>query len=544
MPAQIEDVMIAARPLPPETTAAAAFSRFSAQADLDIAIVVFDGAPVGLVGRASLSEALLRGGRDAARKPITKFMNALPPLVECGESVARFAKAASESETGALRHGAVVVKDGAYVGYAPASALLEALALENAARAKAMMAANRRLQATQAEAERATEEKARFLAMLGHEVRTPLTGVLGVADLLCDARLDDDARGLARTISASGRLLDRILEDMLDLSRMEAGKLDLKPEPFQLRDFARETRELWIGRAVDRNVSLRVDVAAGAEERLEADVGRLRQVLFNLVSNALKFTDAGRVTATLQTSTTDDGDVSLRMIVSDTGPGVSDADKARLFDLFERADDDATASKPGSGLGLAIAKGLVARMNGDLSLADNPGGGSIFTVEVPVRRAGPRLAIENAPRPRRANFQLGDILLVEDHAVSQLVIERALTAAGWRVDAVQTPAQAVRRADGKAYQAILIDMHLPDGLGVDVARSIIEGDGPNGKTPLLAVTADVTDERRQDCFEHGFSGFIEKPIRPRNLVAELADAVMAAQHASAARSSSAGALRA
>ena len=252
---------------------------------------------------------------------------------------------------------------------------------------------------------------------------------------------------------------------------------------------------------------------------------RLRQILFNLMSNALKFTEKGSVSVLLETPGQRDN-LGLRMTVTDTGCGISDEHKARLFTEFEQASVTTAHTHGGSGLGLSIAKGLTKRMGGAISLTDNPEGGSIFTVEIPVRKAGPRLAVENNPRPRTAKLQLGNILIVEDHAVCQLVIEEALKAAGWQVDCVQTGEQALRRALGKSYQAILMDVHLPDINGDIVLKSIRDAHAMNSAIPILAVTADVSPERRELCERAGFDGFIEKPVRPHALIASLADAIM------------------
>ena len=405
--------------------------------------------------------------------------------------------------------------------------MLKAVAEENTSRARAMKAANRRLASARQGAEAVARDKSRFLALLGHEIRTPLTGILGLSDLLTHARMPEASRRMARTIGQSGRLLDRLLGDLLDLSRMEAGKLAIRAEPFDLHAFASEARDLWSARAESRNLTLRMNIAKGSIQRIEADAMRLRQILFNLMSNALKFTDKGSVRILLETPGLRD-ELALRMTVTDTGCGISDAHKARLFEAFEQARVTTAQTHGGSGLGLSIAKGLAERMGGTITLADNPEGGSIFTVEIPVRKAGPRLAVENKTLPRRVKLELGNILIAEDHAVCQMVIEEALKAAGWQTDCVQTGDQALRRALGKPYQAILMDVHLPGQRGDKVLGAIRDAAGPNATTPVLAVTADVSPERRAACTRAGFDGFIEKPVRPRALIAALADTIMQA----------------
>jgi len=491
--------------------------------------IVENGAPLGIVTRLKVIEALAgpNGHAMFAAAPIAHLMADTFETAEATTPVAAIAKRSADAASRGLSDGVIVLRDGRYSGVAAPTDILSAVAKENAARAKAMAVSNKRLEDAKQSAVEMARDKSRFLAVLSHEIRTPLTGILGLADILADTQLPSDPKRMVKTIGASGRLLDRLLGDMLDLSRMEAGKLSLNPEAFTLRDFAVEAKDLWASKVADKRVQLKIKLDSESEDRIVADAMRLRQILFNLMSNALKFTEKGYVTVTLETPLSAAGKLGLRMVVSDTGCGIADEHKARLFRDFEQADVSTAATHGGSGLGLSIAKGLAQMMGGQITLEDNIGGGSVFTVEVPVDKAGPRLAVANAGKPRRAGFQLGDILVVEDHPVNQLVIERSLSAAGWRVDCVQTAEQAIRRARHKPYQVILMDMFLPDGRGEDVLTALRDDEGgPNTNTPVLAVTADVSPERKARCERLGFDGFVAKPIRPRDLVAVMADTVM------------------
>jgi hypothetical protein len=214
------------------------------------------------------------------------------------------------------------------------------------------------------------------------------------------------------------------------------------------------------------------------------------------------------------------------MTVSDTGCGISDADKTRLFEAFEQARASTAKTHGGSGLGLSIAKGLTALMKGEITLADNPGGGSIFSVTLPAMRAGPRLAVEAPHKPRMRSLTLGNILIAEDHPVSAFVMSHALTAAGWKVETVTCADHAIARALEEPYQAILADIHMPGGSGETIVRTLRSTSGPNQLAPILAVTADISVERKAACELAGFTSLIEKPIRPRVLVATLADVLM------------------
>lgn len=535
MPVRVEDIAVAVRPVPTAVTVSAVFTRLLADPDQFAVPIVSDGAALGMVTRRAVIEALAtpsgRQSNGAAR--ITDLMRDQPVMCEAGTPVGLVAKLAADGSTAALTDGVIVLSEGKYLGLISPSALLSAVALENAARARAMQVAQKRLQKTKNDAGAFDQEKARFLAFVGHEIRTPLTGILGVADLLQDSVNGGEPKRLARTISESGHHLDRLLTDLLDLSRLEAGKLAVNNAPFDLHEFANDARDLWQSRIAGKRLDLRIKVAGGAVARLEADAMRIRQILFNLMSNALKFTERGYIGVELSTLEAA-GNLKLRMTVEDTGCGITDLDKARLFQAFEQARPSTAGTHGGFGLGLSIAKGLARRLGGEITLADNPEGGSIFTVTMPVERAGPRLAVTSAPpKPRMRAFELGRILLAEDHAVSALVVTRALSAAGWQVDTVQTAEDAIDRAATHPYQAILTDIHLPGASGDEVLAAIRAARGPNALAPIIAVTADVSPERRLACEQAGFTTIIEKPIRPRALVASLVDILLADRAAAA-----------
>ena len=535
MPVRVEDIAVAVRPVPTAVTVSAVFTRLLADPDQFAVPIVSDGAALGMVTRRAVIEALAtpsgRQSNGAAR--ITDLMRDQPVMCEAGTPVGLVAKLAADGSTAALTDGVIVLSEGKYLGLISPSALLSAVALENAARARAMQVAQKRLQKTKNDAGAFDQEKARFLAFVGHEIRTPLTGILGVADLLQDSVNGGEPKRLARTISESGHHLDRLLTDLLDLSRLEAGKLAVNNAPFDLHEFANDARDLWQSRIAGKRLDLRIKVTGGAVARLEADAMRIRQILFNLMSNALKFTERGYIGVELSTLEAA-GNLKLRMTVEDTGCGITDLDKARLFQAFEQARPSTAGTHGGFGLGLSIAKGLARRLGGEITLADNPEGGSIFTVTMPVERAGPRLAVAGAPpKPRMRAFELGRILLAEDHAVSALVVTRALSAAGWQVDTVQTAEDAIDRAATHPYQAILTDIHLPGASGDEVLAAIRAARGPNALAPIIAVTADVSPERRLACEQAGFTTIIEKPIRPRALVASLVDILLADRAAAA-----------
>ncbi|MEL7453803.1 MAG: ATP-binding protein [Pseudomonadota bacterium] len=530
MPVRIEDITDPVTALEPTLGVSAAIQVFQSYPERPALPVVRNGVPLGLLLRDSLTRIAVDTAFQSPSLPVSAMMVDPGLLVEMASPAAYVASEACAAGTTGLRVGLIAVEDGRYAGMVLPERLLKAVAEENAARARAMKVQARRLEVAKARAEETMGEQSRFLAFLSHEIRTPLTGVLGIADLIGDLTADDTVAEYAETISDSGRLLDRLLGDLLDLSRLEAGKLQLTPEPFELSRFAKETRALWQGRSDAKGIALKVSLDDKAAPRIEADAMRLRQILFNLVSNAVKFTDAGTVTADLQVEDGPAGTLRLVMAVADTGVGIADEDKTRLFQAFEQASPETVRRFGGTGLGLSIAKGLVQKMGGRIVLSDNPGGGTIFTVTCPVRRAGPRLAVQNQRR-RATNFKLGRILVAEDHAVTALVVNRALVAAGWSVECVATAEEAHRRLSNEAYQAALVDLHLGSTSGLTLVQHVRAGQGPNSSVPLLAMSAAVGESVRAACLRAGVDAFIEKPIRPRVLVGSLLDAIVEAQTA-------------
>ncbi len=532
MPLRLEDIAIPVTPVTPATTAAAAFSLFLTDPGLFAVPVISRagerGPVLGHVTRARLAESLAGpNGRDVyAGRSVVHLMAPDPVIADASTPVALIAKQAADTKSGALTDGVIVNAGANYFGIASPAALLAAVAQENAARARTLRGASKQIDALRLRMKALSENKSRFLAFLGHEIRTPLTGILGIADLI-ESSTSGEPKRLARTIADNGQHLERLLTDLLDLSRMDAGKLPIHTSAFDLRQFMGEIRDLWQPRISAKQLSLRITIAPGTETRIESDAGRLRQVLHNLISNALKFTSKGEVTVTVATAETATG-LALTFVVTDSGIGICDADKARLFRAFEQADATSVAAEGGAGLGLAVARGLTQRLGGTIGLADNAGGGSVFTVCVPVQRSGPRLAVENAPKAKSRRFELGDILLAEDHEASAFVIQQALVAAGWTVDVVASADLAIARAEAKRFQAILTDIHMPGGGGEAVLRAVRTGTGSNRLVPILAITADVTAERRQACAFVGYTGLIEKPVRPRALIAAIADALIAA----------------
>jgi len=523
MVTRIRDLAEAIDPLLPNLSANAAMRRFNLNPQAEFLPVARDGVPLGILKRRSVLEWLagVRLTQDTNQVKVLELMVADPLIVDVEASLAYIAA----KQRHRLSDGILATRDGLYAGFVQPASALSALAIENKKRAQVLKGLKGQLQQERAAQRAKLTDQSRYLSVIGHEIRTPLTGVLGVADLLCDSGLSKEARGLAETISSSGRMLERLLSDILDLSRLEAGKMPVTTETFKLEEFASDVRRLWAQQAAAKGVSLSVRCQSRAAKRIEADGVRLRQILFNLVSNAVKFTQSGAITVDLRVHSNRQSGLALVMTVTDTGPGISASDKERLFQAFEQASPETVRRFGGTGLGLTIAKSLTERLGGTITVSDNPQGGAVFSITCPIRRAGARLAVENA-RMRAANLELGHILVADDHDISRLVMKKALSAAGWTVSTAASAEDARRLLQSTSYQAVLLDLRFGDQSGIEMARELRTSDGPNGETVLVATTADVTEAVETLCYQSGFDAFIPKPMRPRELVANLIDVLL------------------
>lgn len=361
-------------------------------------------------------------------------------------------------------------------------------------------------------AEQASLAKTRFLATLGHEVRTPMTGVLGMSELLLATDLDLRQRGYTESIRRAGDHLMRLVNDALDLARIEAGKLELDLQPFDLQALVHDVAGLMAPIARQRGLAFEHAIAAGTPGWLCGDAVRIRQILLNLLGNAIKFTDQGEVTLRVEAPTPP----GIRMIVADTGPGLNAEQKQRLFRRFEQAEGARTAARyGGSGLGLAICQELAASMGGRIEVESQPGKGTRFIVELPLATASATTAAAVAhpdatPPPRAAL----DLLLVEDDATIAEVITGLLQAQGHRVVHVAHGLGALAEVAGTRFDLALLDLDLPGIDGFALARQLR---AQGFARPLLAVTARADAEAESQAREASFDGFLRKPLTGRML---------------------------
>ncbi|MEO0466767.1 MAG: ATP-binding protein [Pseudomonadota bacterium] len=538
MPLRIEDLIGEDTAMRPDVSAAAALQACLADASITAVPVVFERTMLGIATRDDVLSAALRLGLDRFAKCSLSSLMSPPPLpVAADTPIGLVASQLADQDMNAHAKGIYVTRQGAYVGHVPASALLNALAEENAHRARQMHLAAGRLRLSASRLTDTRSTHARTLAALAHEIRTPLTAMLGHADLLHGhSGLDTEGRDQARLIAEASQALSTLLDHTLAAGQAGQDKLPIKPIPTRLKEVAEQLSQLWSPKAAAKGLRLQVEVARSGVERVMLDPVRVGQVLNNLLSNALKFTDAGEVRVSIATQG-DGAETNLLCRVEDTGPGIREQDLGRLFRPFERLGED-PARNAGAGLGLHVCQSIAKALGGSLSYDARDGGGSVFTLAVPAMACAPRLAAETAStgRPVRGTFELGRVLVVEDHSASQALIHRTLTSAGWTIDLVETLQQARRRLAQVPYQATLCDIHLPDGSGESLARHVASAVGPNQAIPIIALTADSGPERQARCRAAGFACLIAKPFRPADLVTRLADQIAASNSGSQSQS--------
>lgn len=395
------------------------------------------------------------------------------------------------------------------------------------------------LAAAREAADAANAAKSAFLALMSHEIRTPLNGVLGMAGALERTELAAGQREMVNVITNSGAALLTILNDVLDVSKIEAGKLDLEATPFDVSDAVRTVAHLYQEAASQKGVTLLVDLAEAPQTALRGDPTRVRQIVQNFLSNAVKFTERGEIKLRVRTLSASGDSVRVRFEVSDQGIGLTPEQKARLFEKFAQADGTITRRYGGTGLGLSICRELATLMGGEIGCDSEAGVGSTFYLELslPPAECAPAPPIEqdtiapaDAPDLR--------VLAADDNPTNRLVLKTLLEQVG--IDAVFAVdgAQAVEQARLQMFDLVLMDVHMPVLDGISATREIRTMGGAWAQVPIIALTADAMPAHIQACLEAGMNAHVAKPLRTDILFATIA-AVLDAPEGASARSAAA-----